>query len=1050
MGKEVRHKKSTKIELYQPANSNSYTVESLALTIPGIRLIYEHTFRHRSDGDIEIKRINAYSRDPSLIKPPQCREFFELADFYKTFSERSKPVFRLLQKKGYVKLNGNRICVLKKAKLATEDSFRLGFSDSEDKKILEKLNTVLWRKISMKENNAGYLDPMAESLKTYQGSTVVGEKEGIINYKFRIGHTILSVEFHKQPAIELLELVSLRILLIFQEQLQNFFHASAVQNYDKDVWFRNKNKRKLFYDIVSTFLYHSWNPFDLEECVILINSGKGLYDFANGRITYRFDYDGSENVQVEDTASIGRNVEDVNKEFIQHDIDIGVNREKMTPILMTIFLKSRSWYNVDPRINRLSHHYIKMFIESVGKLVDVIVPIIQKEHTLETLKWKTFYDKSRIIGHQIGENIHRILFESVRIMKIIYNIQDVIIFSDDPTILDMITIFRHLEGDTLNNYSYRYETLKENEIRDGNYITCSLNETSNERFLIYIQLPVDFKPVAGQYLSGTHIYEKLLESADLLDIRDVSELTSIIARSTFYLNLTLTQREMKEKIINRRSGINVKNIDHVVSKIISSFSDFFSLLDMININISSSISAMRGCRDSLTGLYNRQTLNRKMETYFSDYQKSGPGFGIMFIDMDSFKIYNDTVNHSFGDKLIVRLAEHLLKGQRDISFESIPSRFGGDEFCFVINNISPEIFEDIAFTIFANITHHPMEVIFHIGDFQEKSGFEINLLSFLHRFIRPDIGGERGEITGYSERENESPREHIVNIFIHYLESGKTTDSNMISILEEALLEENLSQKLTDKIVLTLSEKICRKIVNNHILKEIDRDFQKAIKLFLKFQLENRTTGEIRNAMIKELGVDRIERTLYQRVSIGLSHSSEDRLRSVSTIFKQSDARSYLAKQNGKNCVFGLNSRIIQKSCKNEISILIIDDEPEYIDVMQKILKIRFKWPNVYNFMNEESGNISYQKLQDIDVIILDLQLYSDEDFNVILAYLKGVSEYKELQIIVNSGYIEQKRSLLEKLQNTEGLKVIAVLKKSEAVYGEIDKIISERFNISY
>jgi|GEM_PF-2294936 len=1050
MEKEQRKKKSTKIELYQPANSNSYTVESLALTVPSIRLIYEHSFRHCKGGDIEVKRINAYSSDTSLIKPSKCPEFFTIPQFYKTFGDHSKEIFKPLIKKGYVHLENNHVKVNQKAKLATPESFHLGFGEVIDQDILKKLNSVLWRRISMIRDKEGNLDPMAESLLTYQGSTVIGEKDGIRNYKFRIGHTILSVEFYQEPAIELLELVSLRILLIFQEQLQNFFHASAIQNYDKDFWFKNKNKRKLFFDIVSTFLYHSWNPFDLEECVILIKSGSGIYNFANGKIIYSFDYDGSESSLVDESVELERQVNDSNTEFIQYDIDIGINREKMVPILMTIYLKSRSHYNVDPRINRLSHHYIKMFIESVGKLIDVIIPIIQKERTLEALKWKTFYDKSRITGHQIGEDLNRILYESVRILKVVYRIQDIVVYSDDPTVLDMITIFRQLDEEKHRNFTYRYTTMNEREIREGHYITCNLNETAQERLLLYIKLPRQYKTKSNDYLAGTYLYRLLKEISEYLDISDHREFIQIVSQTFLYLNLTLTERETKEKLISRFPRLNYQKLHIAINKITSSFSEFFALLDTINININSSISAMRGSRDSLTGLYNRQTLNRKMASFFSDYQNAGPGFGIMFIDMDSFKIYNDTVNHSFGDKLIIRLAEHLLKCQRDLSYESIPSRFGGDEFCFGINEIEAHKFEEISFTTFATITHQPLEVIFYIGDFQETGGFEINLLSFLHRFIRPDIGGERGEITGYSERENESPREHIVNIFIHYLEKGNPTDSDMVEILEEALLEEHLSNKIAGKIIETLCEKIIRKIVNNHILKEIDSEFEQIIKLFLKLQLENRTTGEIRNELIKVLGVNRLERTLYQRVSIGLSHSSEDRLRSVSSIFKQADARSYLAKQNGKNCVFGLNNKHIEKSYKNEISILIIDDEKEYINILQRILIEKYHWPNVFNFMNDEDGAFSYQMLQDIDVIILDLQLYTDDDFNVILAYLKGVSEKRDLQIIVNSGFVEQKRDLLEKLQNTRGFKVIAVLNKSETVFEEIDKIISERFNIAF
>ncbi|MBB6478886.1 GGDEF domain-containing protein [Spirochaeta isovalerica] len=1041
-------RKTEKIELYQPANSNSYTIESLALTIPSIRLIYEHTFRHRRDGDIEIKRTNGYSRDPSLIKPPQCSEFFELKRFYDTFGARSKEIFRILQRKGFVRLEDNRVHVNPKTRMANPESFRLGFSVEEDRLILEKLNRVLWRRISMKRDENGWLDPMAESLFTYQGVTVIGEKEGIKNYKFRIGHTILSVEFFREPAIELLELVSLRILLIFQEQLQNFFAASAVQNYNTDVWMKAVNKRKIFFDILSTFLYHSWNPFDLEECIIVINSGKGLYSFSDGKIIYRFDYDGTETSIVEDSTALDREITDSNREFLQRDIDIGTNREKMETIYLSIYLKSRSYHNVDPRINRLSHHYIKMFIESAGKLIDVIIPILQREKTQDALRWKSFYDQSRISGLRMGENINAVLYESVRILKIIYGIEDVVFYSEDNSITEIITIFRQLEDKRKENFSYRTKPLNKNEIVEGNYVSCSLNDNIKERMVLYFKLPVIYKPVAGKYLSGTFIYRQLKEISDMLNLSDPGELLAIIARTTFSLNLTLTKRRAVEKLTRRFPEFPEETIDSIIGKLAQSFTDFFTLLDTISININSAVSTMRGSRDSLTGLYNRQSLNRRMETFFNEYEKSGPGFGVMFIDMDSFKIYNDTVNHSFGDKLIVRLAEHLLKGQRNMTFETVPARFGGDEFCFGINKIPPRQFEEKAFSIFADITLQPIEVVFHIGDFTESGCFEINLLSFLHRFIRPDIGGERGEITGYSEKENESPREHIVNIFLHYLDSGQGGGSDSVAILEEALLEEHLSENLKDKIIDSLNEKICDKIVNNSILKEIDSEFRQIIGLFLKLQLENYTTGAIRKEIIRIMGFDKLERTIYQRVSIGLSHSSEDRLRSVSSIFKQADARSYLAKQNGKNCVFGLNNKQVKRSFKEEISILIIDDEPEYIDILKRVLIEKYNWHHVYNFMNEENGEMSYKKLRNIDVIILDLQLYSDEDFNVILAYLKGVAENRELQIIVNSGYIEQKAHLLEKIKKTNGLKVIAVFSKDDEVYKKIDEVICDRFNI--
>jgi len=1041
-------KKTKKIELYQPVNSNSYTIESLAFSIPSIKLIYEHTFRHRKDGDIEIKRTNGFSREPDLIRPPQCTEYFDLKHFYSTFGSNAKNVFKVLQRKGFVRLEDNKIIVNGKAKTASPESFHLGYSTEEDRAILEKLNRVLWRRISMKRDEEEWLDPMAESLFCYHGVTVIGEKGGIKNYKFRIGHTILSVEFFQEPALELLELVSLRILLIFQDQMQNFFAASAVQNYNTDLWFRTSEKRDLFFNILSKFLYHSWNPFDLEECVIVIKSGKGLYDFSDGKITYRFDFDGNGASLVEEGTDLNRKVKDKNLEFIQNNIDIGTNREKMEPIYMSIYLKSRSWHNVDPRINRLSHQYIRMFIESVSKLIDVIIPILQKEKTQDALRWKSFYDQSRISGHRMGENINGVLYESVRILKVIYGIEDVVFYSEDTAIIEIITIFRQLDRTNRQNFGYRSTPMSRNEVLEGNFIACSLNDNIKERMVLYFKMPVIFKPIAGRYLSGTYIYKQLKETGEILKLSDPGELLSIISRTTFSLNLTLTKRKAVEKLTRRFPEISRETIDRVIGKLALSFTDFFTLLDTISININSSISTMRGSRDSLTGLYNRQSLNRKMEAFFREYEKSGPGFGLMFVDMDSFKIYNDTVNHSFGDRLIIRLAEHLLKAQRNFSWETVPARFGGDEFCLGINRITADQFEDTAFSIFADITRQPIEVLFHIGEYNESGGFEINLLSFLHRFIRPDIGGERGEITGYSEKENESPQEHIVNIFLHYLDRGKGAVSDSAAILEEALLEDHLSEKLKNKIVDALTDKICLKIINNSILKDIDREFRQIIGLFIKLQLENQTTGVIRKEIIQIMGFDKMERTIYQRVSIGLSHSSEDRLRSVSSIFKQADARSYLAKQNGKNCVFGINNKQVVRSFKQEISILIIDDDPGYVGDLKQNLTEKYHWHRVYNFMNDEDEEISYRTLSNIDVIILDFHLYSDDDFNVILAYLKGVAENRDLQIIINSGHVDRKANLLERLENTRGFKVIAVFSKDDSVYEKIDRIICERFNI--
>ncbi len=99
-------------------------------------------------------------------------------------------------------------------------------------------------------------------------------------------------------------------------------------------------------------------------------------------------------------------------------------------------------------------------------------------------------------------------------------------------------------------------------------------------------------------------------------------------------------------------------------------------------------------RDFLTGLYNRRYFFNHMSEYFLQAVQNNENFAIAMIDIDNFKQINDTYGHDVGDKVIVNLSEIL---RSNISQNDIVSRFGGDEFCVVLKDVSSssamEIFE---------------------------------------------------------------------------------------------------------------------------------------------------------------------------------------------------------------------------------------------------------------------------------------------------------------------------------------------------------------------
>lgn len=83
--------------------------------------------------------------------------------------------------------------------------------------------------------------------------------------------------------------------------------------------------------------------------------------------------------------------------------------------------------------------------------------------------------------------------------------------------------------------------------------------------------------------------------------------------------------------------------------------------------------------DDLTGLPNRMSLKRQLDDYIQR-TKGGKSFAVMFLDLDRFKIINDTLGHSVGDGLLKNVAERLRSCIRE---GDIVARLGGDEFAVV-------------------------------------------------------------------------------------------------------------------------------------------------------------------------------------------------------------------------------------------------------------------------------------------------------------------------------------------------------------------------------
>ena len=88
--------------------------------------------------------------------------------------------------------------------------------------------------------------------------------------------------------------------------------------------------------------------------------------------------------------------------------------------------------------------------------------------------------------------------------------------------------------------------------------------------------------------------------------------------------------------------------------------------------------------DALTGLPNRTLFAERLEQTLARARRSGKRAAVMFVDLDRFKLINDTMGHSVGDEALAVIAARLMHSVRETD---TVARLGGDEFTLLIEEI---------------------------------------------------------------------------------------------------------------------------------------------------------------------------------------------------------------------------------------------------------------------------------------------------------------------------------------------------------------------------
>ncbi len=91
----------------------------------------------------------------------------------------------------------------------------------------------------------------------------------------------------------------------------------------------------------------------------------------------------------------------------------------------------------------------------------------------------------------------------------------------------------------------------------------------------------------------------------------------------------------------------------------------------------------RAFHDALTGLPNRVLFQDRIAQQLAAARRTATIAGVLFVDLDDFKVVNDTMGHSVGDELLVAAAARLADLVRE---SDTAARLGGDEFALLIGN----------------------------------------------------------------------------------------------------------------------------------------------------------------------------------------------------------------------------------------------------------------------------------------------------------------------------------------------------------------------------